>query len=114
MTLLALVLGAMALLAAAAVRFTASPTSGWASGDGVIDARFVLEFLPGLSLVFLGIGLLGISRLFSTPVMFVAAVSGGVLALLGLIAVVYSFLPLPIPRWLLPEQLRSAGWPLQK
>ncbi len=112
MIVIALSAGLLGLILSLALRRDTGKKRFWQENQGVADARFVFASLPGVSLLLLGMGALGLivpgvggalGSFVGPPL----AVLAAAVVLAGLVLSFYGMFARQLPDWLLPTWVRG-------
>ncbi|MBD3689344.1 hypothetical protein H8R18_07370 [Nanchangia anserum] len=106
---IALALGIVNLAYAAYLRRDSDRTRRIIANRGAMDERMAFIFVPGLALVFLGMGLLQFAVLMPGLAQSVALTVCVVLAAAGFLALVVSLLRVPYPKKIIPAWAREVA-----
>lgn len=79
----------------------------WMEAGGIVDERFGLIFMPGFTLLLLGLGLLPHYLLVPAALAYVYMVVCAVIGAVGFILMIWGVIPLPYPQWFLPAWRRQ-------
>lgn len=107
MIIVALTTGFLGLVISLALRRDTGKKRPWQEGQGLADEQFVFASLPGISLLLLGMGALGlivpgVGGALGSVVGPLLAVLAAAVVLVGLVLSFYGMFARQLPAWLIP------------
>ncbi|WP_297556639.1 hypothetical protein [uncultured Actinomyces sp.] len=105
MTIIAFVLGLAALIATLWLRKDTPSSRAWETENGIVDERFAFVFLPSFTILLFGLGIIGLSGLFSelSAGVRLLFILGCLLSAVGTFGTVAGLFSNKYPLWLLPK-----------
>ncbi|MDO5747753.1 MAG: hypothetical protein Q4P66_08885 [Actinomycetaceae bacterium] len=77
----------------------------WLETEGIVDERFAMLFTPGISALFFGMGMFQHVMWMPAALKYVLATFFALVALVGLILLIWGIFRIPYPSWFLPQWL---------
>lgn len=99
----ALGVGIAALVITIMFRKGTPAARGWIRNDGLVDARFAFLFMPGFTLLMLGMGAAPHYVLFPKIMHGPYIILAGIVGLVGLIVMIWGVIPVNYPKFFTPQ-----------